>query len=90
MRAAAFTPPPEAERTAPGQGKGRGEGRGEGRAFARTAFWEQLYDISTVILHQAGVALWPSTFPEVLCGSHVHCGGIYYDGGEMRQKRKGA
>lgn len=66
-------------------------GRGRrGRAFARTAFWEQLYDLLTVLLHQAGVALWLSTFPEVRCGVHVKCGGRCDDGGEMKQKRKGA
>ncbi|KAM7141633.1 elongator complex protein 3 [Molossus nigricans] len=39
----------------------------------------------------SGVALWLSTFPEVRVGSHVigGRGGGSYDGGEMRQKRKG-
>lgn len=74
---------------AAGRGQ-RGRWGRRGRAFARTSFWEQLYDLVTVLLHQAGVALWLSTFPEVRGGIHVKRGGRCDDGGEMKQKRKGA
>lgn len=63
---------------------------GGGRTLALAVFWEQLYDTLTVLLRQAGVALWLSTFPVVWVGSYIICGDGCCDSWAMRQKRKGA
>ncbi|KAM5307278.1 elongator complex protein 3 [Glossophaga mutica] len=65
-------------------GSHRGAGRpvralSSARSF--TIYWLSFYD--------KWAALWLSTFVVVQLGSHITTGGGSYDGGEMRQKRKG-
>lgn len=90
FQAQLFTPKHQSLELSPPPGLGAP--RGAGPALARSAVWEQLYDILTFILRQAGLLCGCQLFPprEGRAGSHILSGGCSGHSGAMRQKRKGA